>query len=56
MSLLFQEMQNPVLSVITDDETLSGFCERTLDILPDDKVITLVIMGLEKYFRCVLFV
>jgi len=43
-------MQNPAISVIADDETLSAFCERILDIYQGN-VVTLVIMGLEKYFR-----
>ncbi|KAJ7386270.1 crossover junction endonuclease eme1 [Desmophyllum pertusum] len=45
-----EEMQYPAISVITDDETLSTFCERLLTIYPG-KIITLVILGLEKYFR-----
>ena len=51
-SLLFQEMQNPAISVIADDETLLTFCERALIIYPG-KIITIVVIGLEKYFRCV---
>lgn len=47
-------MQNPAISVIADDETLSAFCERTLAIYPG-RVVTLVIVGLEKYFRWALF-
>lgn len=47
-------MQNPAISVIADDETLSAFCERTLAIYPG-RVVTLVIVGLEKYFRWTLF-
>lgn len=45
-----EEMQNPAISVIADDETLRAFCERTLAIYPG-RVVTLVIVGLEKYFR-----
>ena len=47
-------MQNPAISVIADDETLSAFCERTLAIYPGS-LVTLVIVGLEKYFRWALF-
>lgn len=47
-------MQNPAISVIADDETLRAFCERTLVIYPG-RVVTLVIVGLEKYFRWALF-
>lgn len=45
-------MQNPTISVIADDETLLAFCERALTIYPG-KIITIVVLGLEKYFRCV---
>lgn len=51
--LLFQETQNPAISVIADDETLLTFCERALTIYPG-RIITIVVLGLEKYFRCVL--
>ena len=46
-------MQNPAISIIADDETLVTFCERALTIYPG-KIITIVVLGLEKYFRCVL--
>jgi len=45
-------MQNPAVSVIADEETLLTFCERALTVYPG-KIITIVVLGLEKYFRCV---
>lgn len=53
VELVFQfreEMQNPAISIIADDETLLTFCERALTIYPG-KIITIVVLGLEKYFR-----
>lgn len=51
--IFFQEMQNPTISVIADEETLCTFCERALSNYPG-KIITIVVLGLEKYFRCVI--
>ncbi|XP_078346249.1 uncharacterized protein LOC144631640 [Oculina patagonica] len=45
-----EEMQNPTISVIADEETLCTFSERALAIYPG-KIITIVVLGLEKYCR-----
>ena len=43
-------MQSSCISTIDDNESLVNYCERVLQIYAD-KVVTLVIMGLEQYFK-----
>lgn len=50
VSCFSQEMQNSCISTIDDNESLVNYCERVLQIYAE-KVVTLVIMGLEQYFK-----
>lgn len=50
VSRFSQEMQNSCISSIDDNESLANYCERVMQIYAE-KVVTLVIMGLEQYFK-----
>ncbi|XP_068674792.1 crossover junction endonuclease EME1-like isoform X2 [Montipora foliosa] len=52
VSCFCKEVQSTVITITDDNESLAAFCERILESYAG-KVVTLVILGLEEYFKCV---
>ncbi|XP_068760548.1 crossover junction endonuclease EME1-like isoform X2 [Montipora capricornis] len=50
VSCFCKEVQSTVITITDDNESLAAFCERILEIYAG-KVVTLVILGLEEYFK-----